>query len=57
MDELLTEGCDHNCKQCELWLETEQMCFNEWHKKWKRWNEVEHIRFGKILKGNEDVSK
>lgn len=43
-------GCDKNCQNCDLWLSADKMCYHEWHRKWKAWNEAEHKRFGEILK-------
>lgn len=56
MEELLKlyerpEGsCDKNCENCDMFLPQDEMCFHEWHKKWQKWNEAEHKRFGEMLK-------
>lgn len=55
-ERLLEDNCDHNCKECGLWIDAEKMCFNELHKKWERWNKAEHERFSKVLRGENETN-
>ena len=50
-------GCDHNCKNCGMWMPVENQCYHNLEQKWVEWNRAEHIRFGEILRGIESVSK
>ena len=51
--EATKDGCNHDCKNCEMFLPFEGMCYHTVHKLWKEWNLKEHERLGEVLRGGK----
>lgn len=47
----LKNGCDHNCKMCDLFLYSREECMIEANKKWEEWTKAQHEKFEDVLKG------
>ena len=51
--QITRDNCDHNCKDCPLYLPDRKECYHTANEKWQEWNYKEHIRFGEYLRGND----
>lgn len=47
------DGCDGKCLECEMYLPNYDKCFHKVEEQRKKWNEKEHERFGRILRGEQ----
>ena len=47
------DGCDGKCLECEMYLPNYDKCFHKVEEQRKKWNEREHERFGRILRGEQ----
>lgn len=43
--------CDKDCKNCLMFLPQRDKCLHQAQKQWEKWNETEHDRFSKVLRG------
>lgn len=46
----LKNGCDHNCKMCDLFLLSRDECVIEANRKWEEWTRLQHQEFEEELK-------
>ena len=54
-EDFLKNGCDKNCKMCDLFIVSRDECFQEAERKWKAWAERQHEEFEKVLKGEKCI--
>ena len=50
-EDVKKNGCDRNCKMCDLFILTREECAIEAEKKWQAWADKKHEEFGETLKG------
>lgn len=48
--------CGHRCEDCGMWMPVEKKCYHELEKLWKEWNNIEHDKFYKLLRGENETN-
>lgn len=52
---VVENGCDHNCKRCELWHERRNECIKNSMVKWSGWAKQRHEEFGETLRSGNEI--